>query len=165
LMMLANHDVPTITAWWTAEDLKLRRKLELIDSDHKLHQLLAQRQLEKQQLIELLNREGALAHPAVENTDELDFDTVILAWLSVVAKGNAQLFSVQLSDLVADKHGVNIPGTWKEFPNWQRRLPLSIQQMSQSAKVQQRMTVIKQSRQTSSHGYAANVSLSNNSKQ
>jgi 4-alpha-glucanotransferase len=165
LMMLANHDVPTITAWWTAEDLKLRRKLELIDSDHKLHQLLAQRQLEKQQLIELLNREGALAHPAVENTDELDFDTVILAWLSVVAKGNAQLFSVQLSDLVADKHGVNIPGTWKEFPNWQRRLPLSIQQMSQSAKVQQRMTVIKQSRQTSSHAYAANVSLSNNSKQ
>jgi 4-alpha-glucanotransferase len=165
LMMLANHDVPTITAWWTGDDLKLRRKLELIDNDNKLQQLLATRHADKQQLIDLLIREGALEPTESSELDQLDFDKVILAWISVAAKGNAQLFSVQLSDLVADKHGVNIPGTWKEFPNWQRRLPLSIQQMSQSNKVQQRLSAIKQARQASNPAFAANVSLSTNSEQ
>ncbi|UAL41890.1 4-alpha-glucanotransferase [Shewanella inventionis] len=165
LMMLANHDVPTITAWWTGDDLKLRRKLALIDSDDKLQHALDERQQEKFELIALLNRQGALDASMEQNIDLIDFDCVILAWLDVVAKGNAQLFSVQLSDLVADKHGVNIPGTWKEFPNWQRRLPLSIEQIAQSSKVQQRIRVIQQARQACSRSFAANVSLSNNSEQ
>ncbi|GGQ11962.1 4-alpha-glucanotransferase [Shewanella litoralis] len=165
LMMLANHDVPTIKAWWTGDDLKLRRQLQLIDNDERLLQVLHIRQLEKQQLIHLLVELGAIEPVADDYIDQVDFDVLLLAWISVAARGNAQLFSVQLSDLVADKHGVNIPGTWKEFPNWQRRLPLSIQQMSQSVKVQQRLNAIKQSRQASGQQFAANMSSSNNSEQ
>ena len=152
LMMLANHDVPTLFAWWSGDDLRLRRQLNLIETDDKLQQLLAQRQQEKIQLVDLLIREHAFELPLpTSSVDELEFDSVLLAWISVAAKGNAQLFSVQLSDLVADKHGVNIPGTWKEFPNWQRRLPLSIKQMSQSPKVQQRLEAIACARQSRSN--------------
>ncbi|MGX9460050.1 4-alpha-glucanotransferase [Shewanella sp. A14] len=147
LMMLANHDVPTLAAWWTGADLRLRRQLDLIETDDKLQVVMAQRQQEKHQLIDLLIREHGfeLSDPTA-SVDQLDFEQVLLAWISVAAKGNAQLFSVQLSDLVADKHGVNIPGTWKEFPNWQRRLPMSIKQMSQSPKVQQRLNTIGSAR-------------------
>ncbi|AZG73127.1 4-alpha-glucanotransferase [Shewanella livingstonensis] len=152
LMMLANHDVPTLFAWWSGADLRLRRQLELIETDGKLQQLLSQRQLEKQQLVDLLIREHVFELPApTASVEQLDFDPILLAWISVAAKSNAQLFSMQLSDLVADKHGVNIPGTWKEFPNWQRRLPLSIKQMSQSPKVQQRLEAIASARQSRSH--------------
>jgi len=152
LMMLANHDVPTLFAWWSGDDLRLRRQLNLIETDDKLQQLLAQRQQEKIQLVDLLIREHGFELPLpTSSVDELEFDSVLLAWISVAAKGNAQLFSVQLSDLVADKHGVNIPGTWKEFPNWQRRLPLSIKQMSQSPKVQQRLEAIACARQPRSN--------------
>jgi 4-alpha-glucanotransferase len=161
LMILANHDVPTLAAWWTGTDLRLRRELELIETDAKLQQIIAQRQLEKQQLVDLLIREQAFELPTLTvSVDQLDFDSIMLAWIHVAAKGNAQLFSVQLSDLVADKHGVNIPGTWKEFPNWQRRLPLSIKQMSQSPKVQQRLDAIKFARQTRSNYSAADTSSS-----
>jgi 4-alpha-glucanotransferase len=162
LMMLANHDVPTLSAWWFAADLRLRRQLELIETDDKLHQVMDQRQQEKQQLIDLLIREQAFELPTpMTSAEQLDFDSVLLAWIRVAAKGNAQLFSVQLSDLVADKHGVNIPGTWKEFPNWQRRLPLSIKQMSQSPKVQQRLEAIASARKSRTHASAVNTSAVN----
>ncbi|QDE31112.1 4-alpha-glucanotransferase [Shewanella polaris] len=149
LMMLANHDVCTLSAWWTGADLRLRRQLDLIETDEKLQHVITQRQQYKQQLIDLLIREHAFELPQqTASLEQLDFDKVLLAWISVSAKGNSQMFSVQLSDLVADKHAVNIPGTWKEFPNWQRRLPLSIKQMSQSPKVEQRLNAIKLARQS-----------------
>ncbi|MBB1424962.1 4-alpha-glucanotransferase [Shewanella sp. SG44-2] len=162
LMMLANHDVPTLSAWWFGADLLLRRQLELIETDDKLQQAIDQRQQEKLQLIDLLIREQEFELPtSITSVEQLDFDSVLLAWIRVAANGNAQLFSVQLSDLVADKHGVNIPGTWKAFPNWQRRLPLSIKQMSQSPKVQQRLEAIASARKSRTQASAVNTSAVN----
>ena len=41
LAIVANHDVPTLKAWWNTDDLKLRRELGLIASDARFTQPVA----------------------------------------------------------------------------------------------------------------------------
>ncbi|QQX81585.1 4-alpha-glucanotransferase [Shewanella sp. KX20019] len=134
LMMLANHDVPPLLAWWQADDLALRHKLGLIDSDSTLQAALQERDHEKQQLLMLLCRAGALNHSDIDSTE---YPVLLQAWIAVCAAGNANLFSVQLCDLALDNQPVNIPGTWLEYPNWQRRMPVTLETMAadQSIKV------------------------------
>lgn len=133
LMMLANHDVPTLSAWWASCDLHLRFKLSLIDSEEDLAQLLTRRHEEKQQLLDILIWQGRLTSEVDINS--LDFSTLLNAWVSLAASGASQLFSVQLCDLLGDIHGVNIPGTWKEYPNWQRRLTSTLTELEQDHRV------------------------------
>ncbi|MGL6124742.1 MAG: 4-alpha-glucanotransferase [Shewanella sp.] len=144
LMMLANHDVPTLVAWWCGSDLRLRRQLFLFDTDVQLDEALAGREHEKQQLISLLIAQGLLAEVAIA---EVDIPTLLTAWITLGARGNSALYSVQLCDLLADPHAVNIPGTWLEYPNWQRRLPLSLTQVSTSPEILQRLHHIAAARQ------------------
>ncbi|PKH57376.1 4-alpha-glucanotransferase [Shewanella sp. Choline-02u-19] len=136
LMMLANHDVPPLLAWWQADDLHLRHKIGLIDTDtdkdSHLQHALSHRQHEKQQLLTLLCNAGALSHSDINTTD---YSTLLPAWISVCAAGTAGLFSVQLSDLVQDNQPVNIPGTWLEYPNWQRRMPVTLEVLAAATSV------------------------------
>ncbi|MCE9685206.1 4-alpha-glucanotransferase [Shewanella sp. AS16] len=133
LMMLANHDVPNLAAWWCGSDLHLRRQLGLLETDELLGQALQERDLDKQALVAAIGRRsGALSGMALAG---IRFSALLPEWIDLVASGAAALFSVQLADLLAEKHPVNIPGTWQQYPNWQRRLPLSTEQIFNSAEV------------------------------
>lgn len=123
LMMLANHDVPTLVAWWTGSDLHLRRQLELLKTDDELGEALAGREQEKHQLVHRLISRGLLPETDIQ---QIDLDDLLTAWMPFGASGNSALYSVQWCDLLGDRHAVNIPGTWLEYPNWQRRLPISL---------------------------------------
>jgi len=123
LMMLANHDVPTLVAWWTGSDLHLRRQLELLITDDQLGEALAGREQEKHQLVHSLISQGLLPETDIQ---QIDLDDLLTAWMALGASGNSALYSVQWCDLLADRHAVNIPGTWLEYPNWQRRLPITL---------------------------------------
>lgn len=129
MMMLANHDVPTLAAWWSSSDLHLRFKLSLLESEEALAALLHRRHEEKQQLLDILIWKQLL--PSNVDMETLAFSELLMAWVSLSASGASQLFSVQLCDLLADIHGVNIPGTWQEYPNWQRRLTSTLTDLEQ----------------------------------
>ncbi|CAM3236493.1 4-alpha-glucanotransferase [Shewanella violacea] len=143
LMMLANHDVPNLAAWWSASDLHLRRQLELIDNDAALGDALNGRELEKQQLLSLLVSLECIDKSAV---DSLEYEALLEAWISASALSHSALFSVQLSDLIGEIHSVNIPGTWQEYPNWQRRLPISLSAIKESSQVNNLLERIRAAR-------------------
>ncbi|MCL1048812.1 4-alpha-glucanotransferase [Shewanella abyssi] len=145
LMMLANHDVPPLLAWWQADDLTLRHKLGLIDSDSALQVALQARGHEKQQLLTLLCRAGALSDSDIDSTE---YPTLLQAWIAVCAAGNATLFSVQLCDLALDNQPVNIPGTWLEYPNWQRRMPATLAALAADQSIQALFEQLRLARST-----------------
>ncbi|WP_438862507.1 4-alpha-glucanotransferase [Neptunicella sp.] len=132
LMMLTNHDVPTLAAWWRGFDLTLRHQLALLTSQE-LSDAQHERQQEKQQVIELLIEQKAIAQDS--DMENIDFMTLVPALAAVVASGNARLFSIPLSDLIGDEYPVNIPGTWKEYPNWRRRHLLTIEQCAKNKNI------------------------------
>lgn len=144
LMMLANHDVPPLLAWWQADDLQLRRSIGLIDNDELLQSLMSQREFDKRQLLDLLQAQGQLDGRGVTS---IHYPELLKAWLAVTAAGNAQLFSVQLCDLVSDNQPINIPGTWLQYPNWQRRLAVSLTELAADKQVQGLLQQLQTSRQ------------------
>lgn len=143
LMMLANHDVPTLVAWWTGSDLHLRRQLELLTTDEQLGEALAGREQEKHQLVHRLISQGLLPETDIQ---QIDLDDLLTAWMAFGASGNSALYSVQWCDLLGDRHAVNIPGTWLEYPNWQRRLPISLSEAAAKPTLAKRLQRIAAAR-------------------
>lgn len=144
LMMLANHDVPPLLAWWQADDLQLRRSIGLIDNDELLQSLISQREFDKQQLLKLLQSQGQFDG---RDVNSIHYPELLKSWLAVTAAGNAHLFSVQLCDLVCDNQPINIPGTWLQYPNWQRRLALSLTELAADKQVHGLLLQLQSSRQ------------------
>lgn len=170
LMMLANHDVAPLKGWWQGDDLHIRDRLALYPNSQQYQDEQRQREKERYQLLQwidvglktLSDSDVALASEfnnlsakitslianSVDNglalgaLDNLAFDQLLDAWLMVAAISESSLFCVQLSDLMADKHSINIPGTWKSFPNWQRRLTTTIDHLKQDKKMRQRCQLI-----------------------
>lgn len=150
LMMLANHDVPTLVAWWCGSDLHLRRQLALFANDGQLDEALSAREHEKQQLVSLLIQQHLLPDFAPQ---DIEINDLITAWMTLGASGCSALYSVQWCDLMGDRHAVNIPGTWLEYPNWQRRLPLSVTQAMTRGEIPQRLHNIASARQLSQRAH------------
>ncbi|MBC3767358.1 4-alpha-glucanotransferase [Neptunicella marina] len=131
MMMLSNHDVPTLAAWWSGFDIELRDSLALYPNEQEKLAALTQRKIEKEQVINYLqyfNHDNQ-----VDNQRELSSEEIVQKLAPVVARSASVMFSLPLSDLCCDKHPVNIPGTWKEYPNWRRRIAKSIQQMKKDS--------------------------------
>lgn len=130
LMMLANHDVPPLAAWWSKSDLHLKRQLGLIDSEEALAQALASREGERQKLLAMLNKTIGFGGDLSS-----DYLQVLEAWIKAGAHSQSALFSVQLVDLFCEHYSVNIPGTWREYANWQRRMPYTLETLQQSPSI------------------------------
>lgn len=124
LTMVANHDVPTLAAWWNGSDLKLRHNLGLIKTEEDLYQQLHSRRDEKRQVLHWLGDQWLLPDQWQGEHDEKPFDLLLCAAIfRCCARTASQLVSVQLEDLALLEAPVNIPGTSSEYPNWRRRLP------------------------------------------
>lgn len=130
LAMVANHDVPTLAAWWNGSDLKLRRSLELINTEDELHQQLNARQEEKRQVLHWLGDQWLLPAPWQGDCECKPFDLVLCAAIfRCCARSASQMVSIQLEDLALLETPINIPGTSSEYPNWRRRLPTEASQL------------------------------------
>jgi 4-alpha-glucanotransferase len=130
LAMIANHDVPPLAAWWNGSDLQLRRKLGLILSDEKLTEERQWRRSEKQQMLQWLAEIDLLPHSWHDRSDERPLDSDLLAALvGGCARSASKLLSLQLDDLAGMDMPVNIPGTSIEYTNWQRKIPMLLEQV------------------------------------
>ncbi|QYK02338.1 4-alpha-glucanotransferase [Shewanella psychrotolerans] len=141
LMMLANHDVPPLAAWWSKSDLHLMRQLGLIDSDEQLKQAIEARDAERQKLLVMLNQTVGF-----DGDFSSDYLWVLEAWIKSAAQSQSALFSVQLMDLFSEHYSVNIPGTWREYANWQRRIPYTLEVLQQTPSVNKLIEDIQQIR-------------------
>lgn len=119
MLMLANHDVPPVAAWWQGLDLSVRVQLGLVD-ETELTALQKQRQTQLDALMACLQRQDLLT------TANPDYSQFFTALVKYGARSNAQWFALQLDDIEGQVAAVNIPGTSQEYRNWQRRLRWSI---------------------------------------
>ena len=149
LAMLANHDVPTLAAWWAGSDLSLRRSLNLIEDDDKLMQEINTRQIEKKQVLQLLESQWLLPADrfAPDQLEKQMDDTLAAALIRCIARSSAMMVSVQLDDLLLLKLPVNIPGTSSEYKNWRRKMPVNCIAIIDDASVRPMLESLRVERQ------------------
>lgn len=120
LVAASTHDLPTLSAWWSGEDVALREVLGLLPPEFAAPRLLAERAQDRARLLRALGR------------DPSEADAPMHAGLSAaihrhLASTPCCLMTVQLEDLLGVTSQANLPGTVDVHPNWRRRLPVTVE--------------------------------------
>jgi len=61
--------------------------------------------------------------------DDTSPAAVLRAWLIYLARQPAEFLLINLEDLWLEPAPQNVPGTWSERPNWQRRTHYSLEEI------------------------------------
>ncbi|MCE7979510.1 MAG: hypothetical protein DYH03_21020 [Nitrospira sp. NTP1] len=104
LAVVTTHDLPTLTGYWSGEDIRLRARLGIYVHEQAVQQAFEERARDKNHFLAALQGAGLLP-PGV----------------------SAQ----------------NLPGTVDAYPNWSRKLSLSLEELQQDERVQSLATAIR----------------------
>jgi 4-alpha-glucanotransferase len=115
------HDLPTIRGYWTGADIAGRERLGLLDAEASTR-ANTQRRDEKRGLQEALLHAGVLS-----GESEPTFEQLRQAIHTFLATSTAQLFAVQLDDLLDEEAQLNVPGTVETYPNWRRKVSAGLE--------------------------------------
>ena len=145
LAAATTHDLPTLRSYWEARDIELRRRLNLFPSVEIEKDIVQQRDHDREMLLTALREQKINpAHPNAPlepYTDELG-----QALHLYLARSSAALVALQIDDLLGMTDPVNVPGTFAEYPNWQRKVTASIEDMAARADLAERLAQINSAR-------------------
>jgi len=145
LAAATTHDLPTLRSYWEARDIELRRRLNLFPSAEIENDIVQQRDHDRDMLLSALREQGINpAHPSAPlepYTDELG-----QALHLYLARSSAALVALQIDDLLGMTDPGNVPGTFAEYPNWQRKVTASIEDMAARSDLARRLDEINRAR-------------------
>jgi 4-alpha-glucanotransferase len=118
------HDMPTIAEYWSGEDIERRAELGLFPEPQLRDAEAARREPERRGLLELLAAIGQA--PASRD----DIAAVTASLHAAVGMTRAMLAVVQLDDIAGEVHPINIPGTYRAYPNWRRKVSLPVEALA-----------------------------------
>jgi 4-alpha-glucanotransferase len=134
LACVSTHDLPTLRGWWLGRDIVLRVETRTASSEV-VERLRADRIRDRRMMVEALLQEGLLGHKlASKLRGDQAFPTqlpqeLVNAVHVFIARTPCRLVSVQLEDLAGELDQVNLPGTQTEYPNWRRKLAVSLEDL------------------------------------
>ncbi len=130
---VTTHDLPTLAGYWQDEDIKLKSTLGLYPEAHPAAADAAARAQDRERLLEALRPEGkdfgreckGEAGASVDSCPE----EVRFGVLEYLARSKAALLEVRPEEIFGVPYQQNLPGTTSQYPNWRRKLPLTLKEM------------------------------------
>ncbi len=110
---LNTHDTATFMGFWQAKDIADRVALALLEAAPAENER-CYRAAQREALIAFLRARDLLS-------DDASAAAVLKGWLTYLAGQPAEFLQINLEDLWLEPAPQNVPGTWQERPNWQRR--------------------------------------------
>ena len=125
----STHDMPTLCSYWEGRDIELRERLNLYPDSAIREQVVNEREQDRHWLLAALQVENLL--PAFPHLTTDGFSTALADSIHLyLARSTATLVAVQMEDLLGMADPVNVPGTYWEYPNWQRKLNADIEEIA-----------------------------------
>jgi 4-alpha-glucanotransferase len=120
---LTTHDMPTLMGYWHCLDLQLGKELGFYPNEVILSDLYKSRHKDKQSILDTLHAHHSVGDEVGYDVNSVGMSKALNFGMQVhMARGSSQLLSLQLEDWLEMEKPVNIPGTFKEYANWQRKL-------------------------------------------
>ena len=123
LAVATTHDLPTLTGFWSGEDLQVRAGLGAFPDDGARRQAWDERQRDKGRMLGALKQEGLLPSGVSDNPAQVPAMTPALcrAIYSYLARTPSWLVLANLEDGLEEISQTNMPGTVENHPNWTRK--------------------------------------------
>ena len=129
LVCLSTHDLPTFQGWWRGDDVALRGEYGLISAEAVADQTHARAQ-ERQDLLADLQRLQLLSPTEAEEAGSDDApEALVVATHRMMARTPSLLFAARLEDLAGEQAPVNLPSTTDGYPNWRRKLGVTLEDL------------------------------------
>jgi 4-alpha-glucanotransferase len=125
-----SHDLPTLRAWWSGSDLKLKEQLHLFPRAADAEQARTERKQDREAFIAALGEQGIASQP-------LNADQLFEAAYGFLARTASALALVQLDDITDEEDPVNVPNTSVEHANWRRKTSMDLDAIKSSPRLQQ----------------------------
>jgi 4-alpha-glucanotransferase len=148
---LTTHDMPTLTGYWHCDDLALGKELGLYPTEEILSTLYASRHENKQSILDTLHGHHSVNDEVGRDVHNVDMSKALNFGMQLhMAGGSSALLSLQLEDWLEMDKPVNIPGTFKEYPNWQRKLTRNLQDIFNDSSLNELAANLTEARQHAS---------------
>ncbi|HZO99776.1 MAG TPA: 4-alpha-glucanotransferase, partial [Terriglobia bacterium] len=132
---LNTHDMPPFAAFWHGLDIEDRVQLGILEP------MVADEERRKRQaLLDALVRSLREAGYVVGNGS--DPQVVLRACLAHLSNNPGMVTIVNLEDLWLETKPQNVPGTWRERPNWSRKARYSMEAFTKIAEVAEVLRLI-----------------------
>jgi 4-alpha-glucanotransferase len=122
------HDMHPFAAFWPGADIPERQAVGVLHPEQAEAET-KQRQAGKTSLIRCLRQRGLLG------SDEPSPEQAYQAICRVLAGSDAEVLLLNIDDLLGATRAQNIPGTYSEHPNWQRRAARSLEQLKDDQEI------------------------------
>ena len=113
MAMTSTHDSYPLAGWWKGDDIRMMRRLGLIDDDDQARRL-DDRAAAHDRVVGHLVWTGRAANHDLSPTE------LVGGILDEVASQPTPVMIVNLEDLWGEERPQNVPGTFQEEPNWRR---------------------------------------------
>jgi len=128
MSVLCTHDMPTLRGFWHCNDLKMGHDIGLYPDEEQLQRLFDQRLRSKQKVLDSVAWHGLLPDGVGRDASLVPMDSYLSSTLHLhLAAGRSSLMSIQLEDWLVMDNPVNIPGIVDEYPNWRRKLTMTLE--------------------------------------
>lgn len=121
---VGTHDLPPLKGFWQGRDISTRQRLGLDAGADEAGRAEQRRQRNREGLLRALDLAG-LPVSAPYAPDAL----LRRAIHRFLARTQSWLALVQLDDLTEETDPINLPGTVSEYPNWRRKLSLTLEEI------------------------------------
>ncbi len=129
LATATTHDMPTLRSYWEGLDIELRQRLNLYPSKEIASAVMRERERDRELLLTALRDQGL--SPAAPATPVEPFSAELANAVHLyLARSSTALVALQIEDLLGMTEPVNVPGTFHEYPNWQRKLCADIEEIA-----------------------------------
>jgi 4-alpha-glucanotransferase len=116
------HDMPTFAGFWKGLDIDDREDLGILDKKTAAEERVRRRELIAK-IEAFLRQRGFLK-------ETRDPGAVLRACLSFLATGPGRVALANVEDFWLETQPQNVPGTWRERPNWTRRAKHSLEEFT-----------------------------------
>ena len=148
LAVATTHDLPTLTGFWSGEDLRVRAELGAITDDAARHQTWEERQRGKAHILNALKRENLLPNDVTEDLATAPAMTAELcqAIHLYLARASSCIVLANLEDGLSELSQTNLPGTVDSHPNWTRKYALRMDDIVCDERLRQLGAVLRSTR-------------------
>jgi 4-alpha-glucanotransferase len=131
LAVATTHDLPTLTGFWSGEDIQVRAGLGDFTDDAARRQTWEERQRDKAGILRALKRESLLPDGMTEDLATAPAMTADLcrAIHIYLARTSSYIVLANLEDGLGELSQTNLPGTVDSHPNWIRKYALRVDEI------------------------------------
>lgn len=129
--------LPTLAGYWRGRDLELRSELALFPTPTLRNNEIIARAGDRARLLLLLERNGLIPEGTglTPDGDPELLPKLALAVHTFLARTKSKIFIFQMEDVFGFVEQANLPGTVDEYPNWQRKLPLELEEWPKEERI------------------------------